>query len=514
MLKQTQATLDDNVLEDGSWGNVDGLTLCRHNDDGTLEDDTATKVDRTGDGEVVKLNDLGDAGDALLEVGHLLEVTTELDQRSITEAGCAHLELAVLDGVEIRLDKHQIRASLDGQEAATGNVDTVGVLEVLDGSTNSGLQLENANVRLALLITGDGLAVGDDLHLELVILDDALDGLDVHPDVVGVEVLELLDGLELVDMLLGDLGDFEKADAALVVNDGTTLDIGLGLVGQLHDVLGFALNHVLENAEINNGAEVVSVGKEDDLDATVDELVKNTRVVEGLENVTVSGRIPVMESRVKGLGDWEEGVLEDSGVPRLVKGKNVDVMTLILLDNRRGIIVGVERVHEENGDVGAVAAVEVLDLADGHVKERHAITDLDDRLGTNATHGGTKTTVELENSKLVEEANRLGVGQVLVIDDLASSGRSNAVPRAIISCQPHDLRSANSEEHIHLVALSLVIEIAAEQGEEVVHLGLEQLLLLGVLHGLGEVGESIAHLGSSNVGRGVLESLVENCGLA
>lgn len=33
------------------------------------------------------------------------------------------------------------------------------------------------------------------------------------------------------------------------------------------------------------------------------------------------------------------------------------------------------------------------------------------------------------------------------------------------------------------------------------------LLLLGVLDGLGEVGQSISHLSGSDVGRGVLESL-------
>ena len=113
------------------------------------------------------------------------------------------------------------------------------------------------------------LSAGMDLSLGMIsissslLLDNTLDGLEVHPDVVGVEVLELLDGLELVDVLLGDLGDLEQAGLALVVDDGTTLDIGLGLVGQLHDVLGLGLNHVLQDAEIDNGAEVVSVGQED-----------------------------------------------------------------------------------------------------------------------------------------------------------------------------------------------------------------------------------------------------------
>jgi hypothetical protein len=67
------------------------------------------------------------------------------------------------------------------------------------------------DIGLTLLIGGDALAVGNDLHAELVVLDNTLDSAQVHPDVVGVEVLELLDGLELVHMLLGDLGDLEEA---------------------------------------------------------------------------------------------------------------------------------------------------------------------------------------------------------------------------------------------------------------------------------------------------------------
>lgn len=508
MLKQTQATLDDNVLEDGSGGDINGLALGGDNNDGTLEGDAAAEVDGTGDGEVVELDDLGDGRDALLEVRNLLEVVAELDQGSVAEAGRAHLELAVLDGVEIRLDEHEIGARLDGQEAAAGHVDTVGVLEVLDGGADGGLELENRNVRLALLVAGDGLAVGNDLELELVVLDDALDGVDVHPDVVGVEVLELLDRLELVHVLLGDLGDLEETDGALVVDDGATLDIGLGLVGKLHNVLGIGLNHVLEDAEIDDGAKVVGVGEEDDLNATLDKLVENARVVERFENVTVAGRVPVMEGRVKGLGDGEERVLEDSGVTGLVEGEDVDVVTLVLLDDGSSVLIGVERVHEEDGHVGAIGAVEVLNLADGHVEEGHAITDLDDGLGADATHGGTETTVELEDGKLVEEANGVVVGEALVVDDLMGRRRSNAVPGAGETDVSILLSSPGTVgENVHLVALGLVVEVTTEEGEEVVHLGLKELPLLGILHRLGELCEVVAHLSGSNVCRGVLESL-------
>lgn len=299
VLQQTQATLNDDVFEDRSRGNVNGASLGRHDDDCALERHAAAQVDSTGDGQVVKLQHLGDGGNVLLEVGHLLEVAAQLDQRGVAESGGAHLELTVLEGVQVRLDQHQVGASLDGQESPTGNVDTVGVVEVADGGTDGSLELEDGNVRLALLVTGNGLAVGDNLHSQLVVLHDTLDGAEVQPDVVGVEVLELLDGLELVDVLLGHLGDFKQADGSLVVNDGTTLDVGLGLVGQLHDVLGLGLNHVLEDAQVNDGAQVVDVGQEDDLDAALQQLVEDARVVQGLENVTVSGRVPLGDGRVE-----------------------------------------------------------------------------------------------------------------------------------------------------------------------------------------------------------------------
>lgn len=314
VLKQTQTALDNHVLQDRSRRNINGATLGSNDDDGTLEGDAAAQVDGTSDGQMVELDDLGDGGDVLGEIGDLLEVAAELDEGRVAEAGGAHLQLAVLNGVEIRLDEHEVGASLDGQETPTGHVDTVGVVEVADGSTDSGLELDNADVALALLVTRDGLAVGNDLHLQLIVLNHALDGLNVHPDVVGVEVLELLDGLELVDVLLGDLSDLQQAHRALVVNDSATLDIGLCLVGQLHDVLGLGLHHVLQDAQVNNSAKVVHVGQEDDLNATLNQLVEDARVVEGLKDVTVSRRVPLVNWRIEALGHREQRVLVDSGV--------------------------------------------------------------------------------------------------------------------------------------------------------------------------------------------------------
>lgn len=334
-------------------------------------------------------------------------------------------------------------------------------------------------------------------------------------------------------MLLGDLGNLQQADIALVVDNGTTLDVSLGLVGKLHNVLGLGLHHVLQDAQVHDGTQVIHVGEEDDLNATLQELVENARVVQGLKDVAVARGVPLRDGRVEVLGDGEERVLVDSGVSGLVEGENVDVVALVLLDDGGGVVVGVERVHEDKRDVDVVGAVEVLNLTDGEIQKGHAVTNLDDRLGANAAHGGTKTTIELEDGKLVEEVDRLRVGEVIVVDNLALCGRLDAVPvtaRSLVQRSSAAVAASGSGSCLHGVAPSLVVKIAAEEGKEVVHFGFEELheelgnsyfmdfwlvlaylLLLGVLHGFGKVGQRVTHLSGGDIGRGVLESLVIAC---
>ena len=131
-------------------------------------------------------------------------------------------------------------------------------------------------------------------------------------------------------------------------------------------------------------------------------------------------------------------------------------MTLVLLDDVGRIRIGVEGVHEDKGYVDIVGAVEVLDLPYGQVEEGHAVADLDDGLWTNAAHGGAKTAIEFDNGKFVQIFDGLGVWQRVVLDDLVGLWGCNAVPL----------------DHI---ALGLVVEVPPEEGEEVVHFGLESL---------------------------------------
>ncbi len=185
---------------------------------------------------------VGYALEALLVLVDLVEVLAELDEGHGGELpGGVHDERAVGEGVEVGLHDEEIGAALDGQEARARHVDALGLLEVLHRSTGGALELDDAG-------TVDGLLVLDDVHvLEDLAVDEALDGVEADPQVVGVEDLELLDGLELVDLVLRHLGDLEQLGLALVVDERTTLDVGPGLVGHLHDELVVGLHHVLQN---------------------------------------------------------------------------------------------------------------------------------------------------------------------------------------------------------------------------------------------------------------------------
>ncbi len=50
---------------------------------------------------------------------------------------------------------------------------------------------------------------------------------------------------------------------SLVVNDRSSLDVRFGLIRQLHQELGLALNKVFQNTEINISTKVVHVRDED-----------------------------------------------------------------------------------------------------------------------------------------------------------------------------------------------------------------------------------------------------------
>jgi hypothetical protein len=64
-------------------------------------------------------------------------------------------------------------------------------------------------------------------------------------------------------MILWHLRDLQQPSLALVINNSTTLDIRLGLVGNLHDILRLTIDHGLHDIEVDDSAQIVNVGDED-----------------------------------------------------------------------------------------------------------------------------------------------------------------------------------------------------------------------------------------------------------
>lgn len=355
MVQDVEVAGNNLVLQDRARGNVNMRASVGNNDHSALENNIRTKRNISSDSQVVELQNVGWVVEAGQKVVDLLEVIAQLDQRNgVEHALGVDRQLAVVERVEIGGDQEQIRGRLDGQETATGDVDTVCVVEVLDTGTDGSLELDH------LLARFGGLVVDNDLQGELTVLDNTLDRLEVDPQVVGVEDLELLDRLEVLDVLGGDLGNLEQADRTLIVDERTSLDIGSGLVSDLHEELGTRLDHVVEDALVDGGTQVVDVGDKNVLLAIGNELIEESRVVERVEQVSVTGGVPVGNVAVGVAGGGEERVLVDARVSGLVEGQDLNVVGGVLLDNALGLVVSVERVHEDEGHVDVLGLVQVL----------------------------------------------------------------------------------------------------------------------------------------------------------
>lgn len=201
------------------------------------------------------------------------------------------------------------------------------------------------------LAAGELLVVYDDLEVELVVGQDTLDGFEVDPQRVTVEDLELLDRLEVLYVLLWHLSNLQQTNLALVVDESSTLDIGLGFVRYLGDELGLRVDHVLEDVEVDSRAQVVDVGDEDVFFAGSDEAVEEATVVDGVVQITVSRGVPVgLVARGAARGR-EVRLLADSRVSRLVEGEDLDVVVGVLLDDASRVVVGVEASRAQRSEM-------------------------------------------------------------------------------------------------------------------------------------------------------------------
>jgi hypothetical protein len=71
-----------------------------------------------------------------------------------------------------------------------------------------------------------------------------------------------------------------------------------------------------------------------------------------------------------------------------------------------------------------------LNLPNAQIQKRHPLPNLNNTLRTNTTHRRSQSTVELENSELVEQLGVLSLGQLGVRDDLFLRGGLDLFPVA------------------------------------------------------------------------------------
>lgn len=287
MIENTQTTSNNLVLQDGTRRNVNVFTMVSNDNHSTAKLHLGAKADITGNSQVVQFQDLRNGLETGQKVVDLLEVITQLDKRDVAEHTVrVDHETTVDKRVQVGGNQEQVRSRLDRQEASSGHIDTMGILEMLDGSTDSSFELDD------LLALRSSLIVDNNFQVHSLFVHDTLDSLQVNPQVVGIENLELLYRLEILDVFVGNLSNFQETDMAIIINEGTTLNISLGLVGNFHDELGVGFNHVVENVEINSGTQVIDIGNKEVLFALSNQLVQETRVVDGLVQITVTRRIP------------------------------------------------------------------------------------------------------------------------------------------------------------------------------------------------------------------------------
>ena len=133
--------------------------------------------------------------------------------------------------------------------------------------------------------------------------------------------------------------------------------------------------------------------------------------------------------RPAGLGYRHQDLPVDAGAARLVEGRDGNVEAGVLPDDLVCVLVRVEAVHEDQGDVGGVLFVEELDLLNCQVQESQVGPHRDHRLWTAdndhdqtfileskfmftapASHRGSQTSVELDDHQLVQHRPDGGAG--------------------------------------------------------------------------------------------------------
>jgi hypothetical protein len=146
-----------------------------------------------------------------------------------------------------------------------------------------------------------------------------------------------------------------------------------------------------DNSGDLHGTEVVRVGDKEVLFAFSKKLVKDTRVHEGVVKIAVARGIPVGLVIIGTLGARKKGLFIDTRIAGLVEGGDAQLLVSIFLDDAKGVLMGIEGGHENEGNIDPAGGIEVLDLPDGEIEEGHVVLDFEGALS--AGHAWETTSV-------------------------------------------------------------------------------------------------------------------------
>ena len=91
-----------------------------------------------------------------------------------------------------------------------------------------------------------------------------------------------------------------------------------------------------------HGTQIVRIGHEEVLLAFRNQLVHDTRVVECIVQIAVTGWVPVLLVIISTLWAREEGLFVDAGVPGLIEGCDPDLLVSVFLNDAKGVLVSIE----------------------------------------------------------------------------------------------------------------------------------------------------------------------------
>ena len=258
--------------------------MISHNDDSPLKDNILAKVNIASHRQMIKFNDVRGRGKARQVLGNLFEMVSKFDNGNRRKLALRiQNQLTMRQGVQVRLDQEQVRARLYWQEARPRYIDAMSIGKVFDGCPDGSFQLDDFSARLF-----NHLVIDNDFQIEGSRFKDSLDGASGDPNVVGIENFEFLDGSEIGLVGRGNLGNFQELNFPVVINDGATFDVSLGLVRNFHDEFGVAVNQVLQDVQVNSGAEIVNIRNKQVFNPFIDQIIKQSRIVERFENITVA----------------------------------------------------------------------------------------------------------------------------------------------------------------------------------------------------------------------------------